>query len=212
MFNLDQAITEWRRQMAAGGIRPPAVLDELESHVREEMERLVRSGNDAEKAFEAAVRKIGPASVLRDEFKKSAGAAGVEKLMMAVAVLVLAFGAFLSAVTLLLCYLTAAERLMGFMAIGLTFGTVCAWPAFVSRLPVIYSKRKLHAVQVGCLAAGFAVSTFYVQVILQPYFEHRADGMLPPVGFLAIFPIAIGFALAGGLDRAARRLPQQIPT
>jgi len=194
--------------MAGGGIRTPAVLDELESHVREDAERLVRSGADAEKAFEAAVLKIGPASALKDEFKKSCGAAVAEKLMMAMAVLVLAFGAFLSVATLLLCYLTATERLMGFIAIGLTFGIVCGWPALVSRLPVIHPKRKRQVVQVGCLLAGFAVSVFYVQVILQPYFEHRADGMLPPVGFLAIFPIAVGFALAAGLDLAARRLPR----
>ena len=212
MFNLEQAITEWRRQMTAGGIKSPAVLDELESHVREEMERLVRSGSDAEKAFEAAVRKIGPASALKNEFKKTAAAAVGEKLMIAAAVLVLAFGVFLSTLTVLLCYLTAAERLMGFIVIGLTFGIVCGWPALVSRLPVIRPKRKLHAAQVGCLVAGFAVSTFYVQVILQPYFEHRTDGMLPPVGFLAIFPIAVGFALAAGLDRAVARSPRAIPT
>ena len=212
MFNLEQAITEWRRQMTVGGIKSPAILDELESHLREERERLVRSGTDAEKAFAAAVQKIGSVSVLKDEFNKSAAAAVGEKLMMAAAVLVLVFGAFLSTVTVLLCYLTAAERFLGFIAIGLTFGIACGWPAFVARLPVVQPRRKLQAVQVACLAAGFAVSTFYVQVILHPYFEHRADGMLPPVGFLAIFPIAVGFALAAGLDRAAARSPRAILT
>jgi len=37
MFDLDQAISEWRRQMAAGGIKLPDALDELESHLREEV-------------------------------------------------------------------------------------------------------------------------------------------------------------------------------
>jgi ATP-dependent Clp protease ATP-binding subunit ClpA len=32
MFDLNQAISEWRKKMIAGGINPPAVLDELENH------------------------------------------------------------------------------------------------------------------------------------------------------------------------------------
>ena len=69
---------------------------------------------------------------------------------------------------------------------------------------MIQPKRKLFAMQAACLAAGFAVSTFYVQIILHR-FEPGRDGMIPAVGFLAIFPIAVGLALAAGLDRAARK-------
>jgi len=209
MFNLDQAIAEWRRQMTAGGIETPAILDELESHLREDVERELRSGPDVERAFTAAVRKIGPASALKKEFEKSTVAAAGEKLMFAAAVLVVAFGAFLSVVTLLLCYRTVAERAMGFIGIGLTFGTICGWPAIVSRLPVIYSKRTLWAVQAACLFAGVAISTFYIQVIVHR-FDHYYDGMVPAIGFFGIFPIAVGLALAAGLDRAASRMPRQM--
>ena len=209
MFNLDHAIDEWRRQMSAGGIKAESVLDELESHLREDVERQMRSGADAEKAFETAVKKIGAASELRKEFKKSSVGGITEKLMIATASLVVAFGAFLSIVTLLLCYRTVSERLMGFVAIGLTFGTACGWPAFVSRLPVIHPGRKLQAMQVLCLLAGFGISTFYVQLIL-PHFEHSADRIIPPIGFLGIFPIAVGLAVAAGLDRAARGTGEQI--
>jgi hypothetical protein len=51
MFNLDHAISEWRRQMFAGGVKDSAVLDELESHLREDVERQTRSGVDAQKAL-----------------------------------------------------------------------------------------------------------------------------------------------------------------
>jgi hypothetical protein len=209
MFNLDGAITEWRRQMSAGGVQNSAVLDELESHLREDVERQARSGVEGQKAFAAAVKRIGPASALKNEFNKSTAAAVLEKLMLAAAVLVLAFGAFLSITTVLLCYSTVADRAMGFLVISLTFGTICIWPAFIDRLPVIHPTRKLLALQVACLAAGFAVSTFYVQVLLH-YFDLARDGMIPAIGFLAIFPIAVGLALAAGLDRAARKTSGQI--
>lgn len=202
MRDLDAQMAAWRSQMAAGGLKSPAVLDELESHIREDVERQVRSGADTRKAFDAAVQKIGPASALKNEFKKSTVAIITERLMTAVAVFVLGFGAFLSIATLLLCYSTVVERAMGFIVISLSFGVVCVWPAFIPRLPVIHSKRKLLTMQVASLAAGIAVSTFYVQVILHS-FERARDGVIPAIGFLAIFPIAVGLALAAGLDRAA---------
>jgi hypothetical protein len=211
MFNLDHAITEWRRQMSAGGVQNSAVLDELESHVREDVERQMRSGADAQKAFDAAVKKIGPASALKNEFKKSTAAAIIEKLMIVVAAFIMAFGAFLSVVTLLLCYPSVAERAVGFIVISLTFGTLCVWPAFISRLPVVHSRRKLFVWQITSLAAGIAVSTFYVQVILPAMIGMR-DGVIPAIGFLAIFPIAVGLALAAGLDRAARKTSDKITT
>jgi hypothetical protein len=71
MFNLNQAVAAWRRQMAAAGITSAEALDELESHLRDDVEELVRAGADGEKAFDSAVRRIGPASALRKEFAKS---------------------------------------------------------------------------------------------------------------------------------------------
>jgi hypothetical protein len=41
MFNLEQSIAEWRQQMLAAGIKTPATLNELESHLREEFERQI---------------------------------------------------------------------------------------------------------------------------------------------------------------------------
>jgi hypothetical protein len=70
MFNLDSAIIEWRRQMSAGGFRAGALLDELESHVREDVERQAKSGIEAEQAFGAAVSHLGQPGLLREEFSK----------------------------------------------------------------------------------------------------------------------------------------------
>src|SRR5436189_3247968 len=70
MFDLDQAITKWRQQMAAEGIKSVEVLDELESHLRDEIERQIRLGADHEHAYEAAVASIGEIGALRVEFAK----------------------------------------------------------------------------------------------------------------------------------------------
>jgi hypothetical protein len=202
MFNLDLAISEWRRQMAAGGIKTPAVLDELESHLRDDVEQQMRAGSNTERAFETAVKKIGPARALKKEFGKSTAAAVLEKLMIAAAVLVVAFGLLLSTATVILCYGRVGDRLVASVAMSVIFITACGWPAIVSRLPVIHPRRKRQIIEVVCLLAGFGISTFYVQLIL-PFFERRGEGMmLPAVGFFAIFPIAVGFALAAALERA----------
>ena len=76
------------------------MLDELESHLREDVERQMRSGTDAERAFEVAVKKMGQGSVLKREFEKSTAAAVLEKLMVTTAVLFMVFGIF-SALSLL---------------------------------------------------------------------------------------------------------------
>jgi Clp amino terminal domain, pathogenicity island component len=70
MFNLDHAISEWRKQMSAGGIKTPTVLDELECHLRDDIEQQMRSGITAQSAFESAVQQIGQPRALKIEFAK----------------------------------------------------------------------------------------------------------------------------------------------
>jgi uncharacterized membrane protein YcjF (UPF0283 family) len=70
MFNLEQSITEWRRQMQAAGVKTPVLLDELESHLREEMELQMRAGFDTPFSFDIAVGQIGKAQSIKTEFNK----------------------------------------------------------------------------------------------------------------------------------------------
>ena len=70
MFNLDQAIAKWRQQLVAAGMTTPEVLDELESHLREEIERQVQSGASEESAYEAGISSLGHISALKVEFAK----------------------------------------------------------------------------------------------------------------------------------------------
>jgi len=70
MFDLKQSIADWRGQMLAAGIKAPVPLEELESHLHEEIGRLVKSGLDEQRAFSTAVQKIGPVQAIRNEFEK----------------------------------------------------------------------------------------------------------------------------------------------
>ena len=70
MFNLEQAISEWRQQMLAAGIKTPVPMEELESHLRDEIERQMNSGLSEAEAFRFAVQKIGQAQAVQNEFEK----------------------------------------------------------------------------------------------------------------------------------------------
>ena len=70
MLNLEQSILEWREQMLSAGFENPDILNELESHLREDWARRVQSGESEEQAFESAVQAVGKPSVLKHEFAK----------------------------------------------------------------------------------------------------------------------------------------------
>jgi len=73
MFDLEQSIAEWRRRMLAAGIKSPVPLEELENHLRDDVENQIRSGLGAQEAFEDTVRQIGHTGALKTEFAKVGG-------------------------------------------------------------------------------------------------------------------------------------------
>lgn len=68
MNNFEPKIADWRRQLIAAGIKRRDVLDELESHLREDIERRARSGAEAAQLFEKAVAQFGQPQSLKAEF------------------------------------------------------------------------------------------------------------------------------------------------
>src|SRR5271155_3701796 len=73
MFDLEKSIADWRKQMLAAGIKTPVPLEELEIHLREEIERQMNSGTNPQQAFENSVQQMGHADELKGEFKKIDG-------------------------------------------------------------------------------------------------------------------------------------------
>jgi hypothetical protein len=70
MFELEKSIADWRRQMNAAGIKAPVPLDELENHLREEVDHQTRAGADIQSAFSRAVERMGEADTLKKEFAR----------------------------------------------------------------------------------------------------------------------------------------------
>lgn len=73
MFNIEQAISEWRQQMLDAGIQSPTPLDELESHLRDDVEHRMKLGQGEAEAFQAAAQKLGQAGSLKTEFARADG-------------------------------------------------------------------------------------------------------------------------------------------
>jgi hypothetical protein len=92
MFNLEDAIGFWRRQMLAAGINTPVPLEELENHLRDEVEQQMQSGLSAQQAFEIAARRIGEASALKHEFRQVNGWGERKQMKRVVAIISALFG------------------------------------------------------------------------------------------------------------------------
>jgi len=70
MFNLEQQISNWREQMLAAGITFED-LDELETHLRDDMAQLLKSGLSENEAFTISTVRIGSTNDLKAEFQKT---------------------------------------------------------------------------------------------------------------------------------------------
>lgn len=75
MFDLNEAIAAWRCALGAGEACTAADLDELESHLREQADRLRAVGLSEEEAFAIACRRLGQPGPLCEEFAKADPAA-----------------------------------------------------------------------------------------------------------------------------------------
>jgi hypothetical protein len=71
MFDLENSIADWRKQMLAAGIKTPVPLEELETHLREEIEQQIKAGTSPQQAFEKSVQEMGDAGELKGEFSKA---------------------------------------------------------------------------------------------------------------------------------------------
>lgn len=220
MFNLDQTIANWRRQMAAEGIKTPAVLDELESHLREDIERQLRAGVNAETAFKTAVERIGQSDLLKAEFAKVGGIRGVQwgKVVgIACCLVALPLPAWAVPNFLMVHELTASDRLLGSAAVVLTFLSLASWRFSYRFLPVIHNRRARSKATITCGLAGLAwLYVFMVllfTVIVPSLFSSSAAqrGDFRPVfvmGIATLWAMAVTAVLGGiayGLEEAARR-------
>src|SRR5262245_64818157 len=72
MPDIERRIADWRRALAETAGCTDEVLDELESHLRDEVQRLVQTGEPEERALDLALSRLGPPQALAAEFAKLA--------------------------------------------------------------------------------------------------------------------------------------------
>lgn len=70
MFNLNEEVIKWRNALAQSEAFGGADIDELEGHLREEIERLAAAGLSEQEAFLVAGRRLGDTRSLESEFAK----------------------------------------------------------------------------------------------------------------------------------------------
>jgi len=70
MHNLEHSIAEWRKTMMAAGNVSRETLDELENHLRENVDQLTRSGMPVPEAIQRAVTQLGGPLTIASEFQK----------------------------------------------------------------------------------------------------------------------------------------------
>ena len=72
MSDIERRIADWRRVLAESAGCTDEVLDELESHLRDEMQRLIQTGEPEERALDLALSRLGSPQALGAEFAKLA--------------------------------------------------------------------------------------------------------------------------------------------
>jgi hypothetical protein len=74
MSNLETFLAQWRQTFAETARLTPETLDELESHLRERIEQLIRSGLPEPEACQRAATELGNPGDLAAEFRKLSAA------------------------------------------------------------------------------------------------------------------------------------------
>jgi hypothetical protein len=211
MFDLEKSIAEWRRRMIAGGINQTASLDELESHLREDVERRMRSGRRGQEVFEMAVQQIGKANLLKHEFEKVAGMKEArEGKQTQTAFAVCACGISIFIITCLLfrigscSEITSVQQMSGLAAVALTH--LLAWGGRAGQrlFPAVRDRKVSNAIcfsGCGLLALWWAIFFF----VVLPRFDFTISQLVVAIVWGFVTPVGAFVGLATGLEKALRR-------
>lgn len=208
MFDLEEKISTWRKQMLKGGVES-ASLTELESHLREEIERQIRQGLPAERAFELAVEKIGSARELKEEFKK-AGESLESRLIKLLGIGCVAVAFLFSLWIVPFLFHNETGLVAKFFGVTAFAVTILSFRYNDKFLPVIRKSRTRAAIGflccVGCLIwIRFFIVNFLPNVIVHPAGKEIPAGYLMAIFLWAWTIMAVLGGIGYGLEKAARK-------
>jgi len=211
MIDLEQSITEWRKQMLAAGIKMPVPLEELEIHLREEIERRTKLELSEQEIFNSAVQKIGRAHMIQNEFKKVEATKEdrnwqfVENLFAVVTSL---FSLFLCGMVIFkmgsFSETTSGQKISSLAAIAAF--ALLAWGGRLScrMFPVIRARQIRDAI---CVSGGVLLMIWwmaFVHIIL-PRHDFTTGQLLVAILWVMIVPCGIFLGLSWGIEAAARK-------
>jgi len=210
MFELEQAIVDWRRQMLAAGIKTPVPLEELEIHLREEIERRTESGLNEAEAFKVSVQKIGPAQVIQNEFRKVEASKedrqwqNMQILFVALTGLVPLMGSAGFSKQGAFWEMTPSQIIAALAALA-SF-SLLAWSGRLSyRLfPVIPTKRTRDTVHLVC---ALPVALWWVAFLclIVPYYGFTVGQLFVTLLWALFPPMGACIGLIWGMETAARK-------
>jgi hypothetical protein len=200
MFDLDQSIAAWRRQMRSAGIRTEADLDELESHLLEDMARRRSAGMEPREAFEAAARQVGSAKAVQAEFAKLNWPTAGQLRKWGI----VGYSAELAAYSALqICQFRKAEPshqdlVFGMIGLAATLGAAYAvWQL----APKVMGRVGSRAIRSSMVVAGCVSALVWLLVFARCVLPQLTltPGQFAVVFLWAMLPLVVAPALASGL-------------
>jgi hypothetical protein len=210
MFDLEQSIAEWRRQMLAAGIQTPVPLEELEIHLREDIAQQMKTGSNQQDAFTSAVQKLGSAHTVQTEFMK------VDKTHSALKWKLMEIGLTLATILVPLLFggivlkrasfidMTVAEELSSLAALAAF--SLLAWSGRLGHrlLPVIQNKRIRDAIRFSCCVPLPLWWIVFLNFIV-PRHDFTMGEFLVAFTWAFFTPVGACIGLNWGIETAARK-------
>jgi len=204
MFNLEQSISDWRQQMLASGIQSPVPLEELESHLRDEIERLMEAGLEPQAALVTAMEKIGQVQTLKTEFTKIGGVKKSNRWEQNVALVTFFAGILPVSIYALHKYdMSWGWRLAGLANIGTMGLAIFSCRQINALFPIIPDRRKRWTIGISAAVTGAAGMGIFVNFIL-PHFS-VTEGQLVVLVLWGMTWMAAGGVVLTGLEEAAAK-------
>ena len=210
MFNLEPSIAEWRRQMLAAGIQTPVPLEELEIHLREDIERQMKTRSNLQDAFSSAVQKLGSAHTVQTEFMKVDKTHGALKwklmeiglTLATILVPLLLGGIVLKRASFI--DMTAAEELSSLAALAAF--SLLAWSGRLGHrfLPVIQNRRIREAILFSCCVPLPLWWIVFLNFIV-PRHDFTMGEFLVAFTWAFFAPAGAFIGLHWGIETAARK-------
>ena len=199
--------------MLAAGIKTPVPLEELESHLREDVEQQMQLGLSAQHAFGSAVKKIGQAPELKREFKKIGIPMEIQKIIKLAGVICVTVALFCQLFTcppfVFAFGFSLMTRVLLLAVWAITVATtVLSWRYNHKLLPVIRNQPLRRAVGIVCYGGCLLWIRFVLFHLPKSVAENFSLGNFLLVVFLLGSQWTVMAILGGighGLEKAAAK-------